>query len=39
MIIYAFMILRIGGYTEEEILDIPKGKIVVKIAKKLRLLK
>ncbi len=39
VIIYAFMILRIGGYTEEEILDIPKGKIVVKIAKKLRLLK
>ncbi|MBQ8912947.1 MAG: polysaccharide biosynthesis protein [Lachnospiraceae bacterium] len=39
IIIYAFMILRIGGYTEEEILDMPKGKLIVKLAKKLKLMK
>ena len=39
IIIYAFMILRIGGYTEEELLDIPKGAVIVRVAKKLRLMK
>lgn len=39
MMIYAFLMLRIGGYTEEQLLDMPKGAIIVKVAKKLRLLK
>ena len=39
IIIYAFMILRIGGYTEEEILDLPKGKLIVKFVKKFKLMK
>ncbi len=39
MMIYAFLMLRIGGYTEEQLLDMPKGATIVKAAKKLRLLK
>lgn len=39
MMIYAFLMLRIGGYTEEQLLDMPKGATIVKVAKKLRLLK
>lgn len=39
MIIYAFLMLRIGGYTEEQLLDMPKGAAIVKVAKKLKLLK
>ena len=39
MIVYALLILRIGGYTEEDLLDMPKGTLLVKIAKKLKFLK
>ena len=39
VMIYAFMVLRVGDYKEEELLDMPKGALIVKVAKKLRLLK
>lgn len=39
MMIYAILMLRIGGYTEEQLLDMPKGATIIKVAKKLRLLK
>ena len=39
IIVYALLIIRIGGYSEEELLDLPKGALIVKIAKKIHLMK
>ena len=38
IIFYAVAILKVGGYTEEELLNMPKGGLIVKFAKKFRLL-
>ena len=39
VIVYALLIIKIGGYSEEELLDLPKGALIVKIAKKIHLMK
>lgn len=37
--VYGVLILKIGGYSEQEIMDLPKGALIVKIAKKCHLMK
>lgn len=39
IIFYAVAILKAGGYTEEELLNMPKGGLIVRFAKKFRLIK
>ena len=39
IVFYAFAILKTGGYTEEELLNMPKGRLIVRFAKKFRLIK
>lgn len=39
MVFYAVAILKTGGYTEEELLAMPKGRLIVKLAKKCHLVK
>lgn len=38
MIFYAVVILKIGGYTEDELLSMPKGALIVRLARKLHLM-
>ena len=38
MLFYGIAILKTGGYTEDELLDMPKGHLIVKLVKKLHLL-
>ena len=39
IIFYAVAILKVGGYTEEELLNMPKGGLIVRFAKKFKLIK
>ena len=36
--VYFVVILKIGGYTEEDIKQLPKGTLIVRIAKKVNLM-
>ena len=38
-IVYAVLLLLLKGLTEQEILRLPKGRLLVRIAKKMRLLR
>ena len=38
-IFYAAAILAVGGYTKEEILAMPKGNLILKLAEKLHLVR
>lgn len=38
MAFYAALVLRIGGYTKEELLGMPKGELIVKLAVRLHLM-
>jgi len=37
--VYFFVLIRLGGFTEEDILGLPKGAALVRLLKKLRWLK
>jgi stage V sporulation protein B len=39
VIVYAFMMLKTGACTEDDLLNMPKGAALVRLAKKLHLLK
>lgn len=39
MVVYGAALLMLGGLTEDEILTLPKGKLIVRLCKKLHLLK
>ena len=34
--VYFFILIRFGGFTEEDILGLPKGTALVRLLKKLR---
>lgn len=38
IIFYAVVILKVGGYTEEELLSMPKGTLIVRLARKMHLI-
>lgn len=39
VLVYFVALMKLGGFTEEQMLGFPKGRFLVKLAKKLRLLK
>lgn len=39
IVFYALMIILVGGYSEEELMSLPKGAAIVRFAKKLKLIK
>lgn len=39
VLVYFIVLMRIGGFTEEQLLAFPKGRLIVRVAKKLKLLR